>query len=82
MKFSHHRETLVNRHVTLKLRLEFFDPIISPAILFGLTTIPLSAAQLSKLDIVGRRLLRSIVGWVPVVNDEWHDAMSKMKQKL
>ena len=78
MKFNQHRETLLNRHVSLKLRLKFFDSSISPAILFGLTTIPLSAAQLSKLDIVRRRMLRSIVGWVPVVNGDWHDAMSKM----
>ena len=27
-------------------------------------------------------MLRSIVGWVPVVNGDWHDAMSKMNQKL
>ena len=82
MKFNQHRETLLNRHVSLKLRLKFFDSIISPAILFGLTTVPLSAAQLSKLDIVRRRMLRSIVGWVPVVNGDWHDAMSRMNQKL
>ena len=82
MKFNQHRETLLNRHVSLKLRLKFFDSIISPAILFGLTTAPLSTAQLSKLDIVRRRMLRSIVGWVPVVNGDWHDAMSRMNQKL
>ena len=82
MKFNEHRETLLNRHVTLKLRLGFFDPIISPAILFGLITLPLSAAQLSKLDIVRKRMLHSIVGSVPVVNDDWHDAMSKINQKL
>ena len=48
----------------------------------GLTTVRLSAAQLSKLDIVRRRMLRSIVGWVPVVNGDWHDAMSRTNQKL
>ena len=74
MKFNQHRETLLNRHVSFKLRLKFFDSIISPAILFGLTTVPLSAAQLSKLDVVRRRMLRSIVGWVPFVNGDWHDA--------
>ena len=61
-KFNQHRETLLNRHVSLKLRLKFFDSIISPAILFGLATAPLSAAQLFQLDIVRRRMLRSIVG--------------------
>ena len=82
MKFNQHRETLLNRHVSLKLRLKFFDTSISPAILFGLATAPLSATQLFQLDIVRRRMLRSIVGWVPVVNGDWHDAMSKMNQKL
>ena len=82
MKLNQHRETLLNRHVSLKLRLKFFDSIISLASLFGLATVPLLATRLSKLDFVRRRMLRSIVGWVPVVNGDWHDAMSKMHQRL
>ena len=62
MKFNQNRETLLNRHVSVKLRLTFFDSIISPAILFGLATGPLSATQLFQLDIVRRRMLRSMVG--------------------
>ena len=61
---------------------KFFDSTISPAILFGLTTVPLSAAQLSKLHSVKKRMLRSIGGQVPVANGNWHDAMSKGKSKI
>lgn len=44
--------------------INFHDGKKFPAISFGLTTVPLSAVQLSKLDIVRRRVLRSMVGWV------------------
>ena len=60
----------------LKLQMKFFDSIISPAVRFGLATVPLSTTQFSTLDIVRKRMLRSIVGWAPVVNGDWHDAMS------
>ena len=59
-----------------------FDSTISSAILFGLTTVTLSAAQFSKLDIVRRIMMRSIVGCVPVVRGDWHDSRSRVKQKL
>ena len=61
IKFNQLWETFL-RHASLKFRLRCLDLIISSAILFGLTTVPLSSAHFSKLDIVRRRMLRSIVG--------------------
>ena len=82
MKFHEHRGTLLNRHVSLKMRLKFFDAVITPTVLYGLTTCPLTTAQLSHLDVVWRRMLRSIVGRVPVLDGDWHLAMTQMNQKL
>ena len=78
MKFHEHKGTLLNRHVSLKMPLKFFDAVITPTVLYGLTTCPLTTAQLSHLDVVWRRMLRSIIGWVPVLDGDWHLAMTQM----
>lgn len=62
--------TCQSRHASMKLRLTFFISIISPAMLFCLTTVPLSATHLSKPDIVRGKMLRSMVGCVPVANGD------------
>ena len=49
------RETFLNRYVSLTLRLIFFESITSPAIVFGLATVPVSATHCSKLDILRRK---------------------------
>ena len=82
MKFNTHKDTLLNRHVSLRLRLKFFDSGITPTILFGLLTCPLTSNQLQKLEVVKNRMLRSIVGWAPLVDNDWHELMQKMNRKL
>jgi len=47
-KFSQHSSTLCNRNVNIKLRLKFFDAVITPTILFGLAILPLTQASLKK----------------------------------
>ena len=69
-KFHKHRETLINKHVSLKLRLKYFNAMISPTILFGLSLLPLTKLHFHKLNVVQRRMLRSIVGWVAVNEDD------------
>lgn len=73
MKFNQHKETLLNRNVSPKLLLTFFDSALSPAS-FDLSTCSLSAAQTSQLDrcwaLYIRRMLRSTAGLVCIVNDD------------
>ena len=65
LQVNQHREPLLNCHVSLRLRLKFFDINQFPAMLFGLTTVPLSAAQLSKLDIVTKKCyIQLLVGFL------------------
>ena len=47
--------------------------MISPTILFGLS---------SLLNVVQRRMLWSIVGWVVVSEDDWGDTMKRMNDRL
>ena len=77
MKFDEHKDTLLNRHVSLRLRLTLFDSVITPAILFGLLTCPSISSQLQNLEVVRNRMLRSIVGWVPLVDNDWRALMQK-----
>ena len=81
-KFNEHRDTLLNRHVSLRLRLKPCDSVITPTIVFGHMTCPLTSYQLQKLGVVRNRMLRSIVGWAPLVDNDWHALMQKMNKKL
>ena len=73
---------LTNKHVALKLRLKFFDSVLSPTILFGLATLPLSKSQLQRFDVTQRKMLRTIVGWVAVDSTDWKTTMQRMNEKL
>ena len=64
-KFHKHKHVLTNRHVSVKLRLKYFDAIISPTVLFGLASLPLTTFH-KRIDVVQRRMIRAIVGWVAV----------------
>ena len=78
MKVNDHRDTLLNRHVFfLKMHLKLCDFVITPRIVFGLLTCPLTSNQLPKLKVVRNRMLRSIVGWEPLVGNDWHALMQK-----
>ena len=82
MKSNEHRNTLLTRHVPLRLRSKLVDSIITPTILCGLVTCPLTSNQLQKQEMVRNLMLRSIVGWVPLVGNDWHALVQKMNRKL
>ena len=42
-KFPRHRRVLVNKHVSIKLRMKFFDAVVTPTMLFGIHTLALTA---------------------------------------
>ena len=51
--------------------------------LFGLATLPLTKVCLQKLGVVQRRMLRSIVGWVRIHDDQnWRDIMVQMNHRM
>jgi len=81
-KLQLHRKVLTNRHVSIKLRLKLFDATVTPTVLYGLHTLSLTQQQLQKLDIVLRRMLRSIVGWIRVSDEPWPETMKRMKLRV
>ena len=78
MKLNEHKD------VSVRLRLKFwnfFDSVIAPRSVFGLMTCPLISNQLQNLEVLRNRVLRSIVGWAPLVDNDWHALMQKKNWK-
>ena len=65
-KFHEHNHVLTHRHVSVTLRLNYSDAIISPTLLFGLASLHLTRSHFKKIDVAQRRMIRAIVGWVAV----------------
>ena len=68
-KFSQHSKTLTNRNTSVKLRLNLFDSVVTPTILFGLIALPLYQTYIDKINVAQRKMLRNIVGWVRLIDE-------------
>ena len=76
-KLNHFRETWTNRNISIKLSLRLFDAVVTPTVVFGLVSMPLTASDLNQLDAIQRRMLRSLVR----VHDEpWRGRMIRVKK--
>ena len=82
MKFGQHRKTLCNRNVAIHLRLKLFDMVVTPTLLFGLAVLPLSNISLQKIEVLQRKMLRKLVGWVRLKDEPWEDTMRRMKHRV
>ena len=82
MRFHELQQVLTNRKILVHLRLQLFDSVVSPTVLYGLSTTPLTATQLDKLDAVRREMLRRIVGWVREGEEDWAVTGHRMKHRL
>ena len=81
-KFNKHRTILTSKHVSLKLRLKFFNAVVTPAMLFSLHTLALTKVQLESINVLQRKMLRSIAGWVRVSGEDWSEMMRRMNHRL
>ena len=74
--------SLLNKKVPVKLRLRLFDTVVTPTVIYSLSTTPLTTAQLAKLDAVQRKMLRRIIGWIRFDDEEWETTGQRMKARL
>ena len=81
-KFSHHSSTLCNKNICIKLRLKYFDAVITPTILFGLVALPLNQSSLDKLEVTQKKMMRKMVGWVRLEGETWETTMRRMKHRV
>lgn len=80
--FHKHKKIILNTHVSLAKRLQFFDMCVSPSMMFALISLPLTRAQIDTLDVLQRKMLRRIVGWRRVEGEPWDDTMRRMRHRL
>ena len=81
-KFHCFQHSLLNRKIPVHLRLRLFESVVSPTVLYSLSSTPLTATQQQKLDATQRKMLRRIVGWVHHSDEDWHSIGARMKARL
>ena len=80
--FHKHKKVILNSHVSLAKRVQFFDVCVSPSMLFALVSLPLTRSQIEELDILQRKMLRRIVGWRRIEGEPWEDTMKRMRDRV
>ena len=80
--FHKHKKVLLNSEICLQKRLQYFECCVNPTILFGLVVFPMTNKMLREMDILQRKMLRSIVGWRRISTESWEDTMLKMKRRI
>ena len=80
--FCKHRKVLVNKNISLKSRLRFFDACVTPTVLFGLHCLPIPQKFANQLDAIQNKMLRAIVGWRRVEGESWRETMERMNERV
>ena len=81
-KFHLFYSSLTSKHVPTSLRLRLFNSVITPTILYGLTTCPLTKHDYDQLAVLQRKMLRQIIGWTKLPDDEWDDVYRRIRQNI
>ena len=81
-RFRTLQQTLTDKHVDIKLRLQLFDVVVTPTVLYALETCPLTVSQRDRLDVTQRCMLRRMVGWVCYDNESWEERGRRMRKRL
>jgi len=63
VKFNMNRGALCDRRLPVKMRMKFFDTIITPSVLYACGAWVMTAERSSRLQSTQRRMLRSMLGW-------------------
>ena len=82
MKYRGMQYVFEDKLVPIQLRLKLFDAVVTSTVLYSLETCPLSESLGTRLDVVQRKMLRRMVGWVSSSGDSWEDIGRRMKNRL
>ena len=78
-KFKQLHHILTNRNINIELQMQLLDLIITSTILYGLETYSMTSTLQKQLDIVQRKMLRRMIGWIACQDDSYYDIGHKMK---
>ena len=82
--FFAHGSFLVNKNVPMRNRFKYFDAMVTPAACFGAAHRKVCKQDLCRMDIVFRRLLRSVVGPLGDVDWTlpWHEILHHWNERI
>ena len=80
-KLHRHRRVLIDKHVSIQLRMKFFDAVVTPMMLLGLHTWALTDMHLCN-ESIQRWMLRSMVGWIRIQHETWHNTKGRVKTRV
>ena len=61
--------------------IEVLQCVVTPVMLFSLHTLALTKIQLESINVLQRKMLRSIVGWVRMSGEDWSETMRRMNHR-
>ena len=82
MEYKAIQDVLENKHIYIRFRFKLFDAIISSTVLYALESCPLTEKVESRLDVMQRKILRRMVGWVCNTGESWEVVGHRMKHRL
>ena len=76
------RQWDLDPNIPVGLRPRFFDAVVSPRALDGCAVLAIKNDELQRVDIVQRKMLRSILGWHRIKGEDWECAMHRIKLRV
>lgn len=80
--FNKYLRALIHRKLLLKLNLRLFHTFVSLIAAYGIATMPLANAMLTRINVVQRKMLRSIVSWIRYDGEIWREVMQRMNERV
>ena len=62
------------------MRLRLFHTGITPITLFGVAIVLSTNSLLKQIDVVQRKMLRSIVTYIHYTDEDWKDTMQRLNE--
>ena len=81
-KFHLFHASLTNKYVNIKLRIRLFDSVVTPSVLYGLTTSPLTQEDFKRFGVAQQRRLHKIVGWAKLDDEGWDSVYRRLRERL
>ena len=66
----------------MPLKLRLFSAIITPTVLYGMASAPLTNTLVHRINVTERRMIRLIIGWVRVDRSGWPGTMRRMRARI
>ena len=82
MKYNALQHVFEDKHIPLKLRLKLFDSAITSTVLHSLESCLIHDKLFHRLDVVQRKMLRRIIGWISHSDETWDERGRQMKKRF